>query len=121
METDREVDAFLRSIRETKPPWECPKCHKIYKTYPGMEHHMLNFDHNAAAQTPNQKPLPSSSSSRKPARLKFSNRKRGGRPAGNMNRRSPSPIAFMSPARDTLTWAEAQRLVEVESEGKIYR
>uniref|UniRef100_H2Y6G1 Uncharacterized protein n=1 Tax=Ciona savignyi TaxID=51511 RepID=H2Y6G1_CIOSA len=36
-------------------------------------------------------------------------------------RRSPSPVDFTTQARETLTWAEAQRMVEVESEGKTYR
>nr|XP_039262766.1 peregrin-like [Styela clava] len=120
MDSSIDIDTFLRSLRATKPPWECPKCQKIYKSYSGMEYHMLKFDHDAAPMTPSQKPTPSNSN-RKGPRSKFAMKKKGGRMSANTPRRSPSPIGFASPARETLTWAEAQRMVEVESEGKIYR
>nr|CAB3226261.1 peregrin-like [Phallusia mammillata] len=106
------VSEFLHNLRETKPPWECPICQKVYKSYSGMEYHMLNFDHTA--QTPVQKPA--SAIARK-SKLKSSKKKKNNR----FSRRSPSPIQFNTPARETLTWAEAQKMVEVESEGKIFR
>ena len=76
-----------------------------------MEHHLHNFDHTVATPTSTKPP-----SIIRRNRIRFSKKKRS-RPI----QRSPSPIEFTSPARDTLTWAEAQRMVEVESEGKIYR
>ena len=106
-----DVETFLRSLKATKPPWECPKCHKLYKSYIGIEYHLHNFDHTAPVTTPN-KPI----SARK-SKLKFSKRKKNNR----FSRRSPSPIEFLTQTRETLTWAEAQRMVEVESEGKVYR
>lgn len=110
-----DVDSFLRSLHETKPPYECPKCKKIYKSFVGMEHHLHHFDHTASTPTSASTAKPPSSITRR-NRIRFS-KKRKSRPI----QRSPSPIEFTSPARDTLTWAEAQRMVEVESEGKIYR
>ncbi|CAK8689163.1 unnamed protein product [Clavelina lepadiformis] len=107
-----DVEAFLRTLRATKPPWECPKCGKIYKSFSGMEYHLQNFDHTFQ-QTPVHKPMTASRKSK----LKFSKKKKNSR----LNRRSPSPLDFTTSTRDTLTWAEAQRMVEVESEGKIYR
>ena len=107
-----DVETFLRSIKATKPPWECPKCQKLYKSYIGIEYHLQNFDHTASTVTPNRLPT----SSRK-SKLKFSKRKKNNR----FFRRSPSPVEFLSQTRETLTWAEAQRMVEVESEGKVYR
>jgi len=76
-----------------------------------MEYHMINSDHTT--QTPNQKSAPTSRKSK----LKFSKKKKSSRSV----RRSPSPIIFRTPARETLTWAEAQKMVEVESDGKVYR
>ena len=113
MDTTFDVETFLRSLRATKPPWECPKCQKVYKSYSGMEYHLQNFDHTSlgASGTPN-KPA----SARK-SKLKFTKRKKGHR----FNRRSPSPSEFFYQTRETLTWAEAQRMVEVESEGRVYR
>lgn len=106
------VESFLSTLRETKPPWECPKCQKVYKSFCGIEYHLLNFDHTL--QTPNQKPYVQL---QKKSKLKFSKKKKNSR----LFKRSPSPVEFKSTTRDTLTWAEAQKMVEVESEGKIYR
>uniref|UniRef100_H2Y6G3 Uncharacterized protein n=1 Tax=Ciona savignyi TaxID=51511 RepID=H2Y6G3_CIOSA len=50
-------------------------------------------------------------------KLKSSKKKKNNK----LIRRSPSPVDFTTQARETLTWAEAQRMVEVESEGKTYR
>ena len=106
-----DVETFLRSLKETKPPWECPKCHKLYKSYIGIEYHLQNFDHTASFGISNK-----SASARK-SKLKFTKKKRNSR----FSRRSPSPMEFLTQTRETLTWAEAQRMVEVESGGKVYR
>lgn len=51
-----DVDSFLRTLHETKPPYECPKCKKIYKSFVGMEHHLHHFDHTAATPTSTKPP-----------------------------------------------------------------
>ncbi|XP_078484381.1 peregrin-like [Ciona intestinalis] len=112
MESDFKAHDFLQSLRETKPPWECPICRKTYKSYVGIENHLLNFDHNAPAGSQSPGPTPS-----RKFKLKSSKKKKNNK----LFRRSPSPVDFTAPARETLTWAEAQRMVEVESEGKTYR
>ena len=111
MSNNFDVETFLRSLRATKPPWECPKCQKVYKSYSGMEYHLQNFDHTTPGSTLNKPTFARRS------KLKFSKKKKNAR----FSRRSPSPIEFLTQTRETLTWAEAQRLVEVESEGKVYR
>lgn len=116
MEVAVDVDSFLRSLKATKPPWECPKCGKVYKSYSGIEYHMLRFDHVNGIMTPTQKPNPTHSNKRG---HKSKKKGRGGH--FGTPQRSPSPVGFSSSTRETLTWAEAQRMVEVESEGKIYR
>lgn len=108
---DFDVESFLRSIRSRKPPWECPKCHKMYKSYSGMEYHLVKFDHSSS-NTPVSRLPPVRKS-----KLKFSKKKNNKR----LYRRSPSPIELFSPPRDTLTWAEAQQMVELESDGRVYR
>ena len=108
---DFDVESFLRSLRSSKPPWECPKCHKMYRSYSGMEYHLVKFDHSSS-----NTPVNRFSNARK-SKLKFSKKKKNNR----LYRRSPSPIEFLSPPRETLTWAEAQQMVELESDGRIYR
>uniref|UniRef100_H2Y6F9 Peregrin n=1 Tax=Ciona savignyi TaxID=51511 RepID=H2Y6F9_CIOSA len=112
MDCDFNVDDFLHSLRGTKPPWECPICHKSYKSYVGIENHVLNFDHSAPLGGQSPGPTPS-----RKFKLKSSKKKKNNK----LIRRSPSPVDFTTQARETLTWAEAQRMVEVESEGKTYR
>jgi len=106
------VKSFLQSIKATPPPWECPKCAKFFRSYGGIEQHLVKFHHSAPASPSSRLPF-----SRK-SKLKFSIKKRNAR----LMRRSPSPIQ-LSPTQDTssLTWAEAQQMVELESDGKIYR
>ena len=115
------VKNFLQSIKNTQPPWKCPKCRKLFRNYVGIEHHLLKF-HHSGPSTPLHKsgsstPLHKFPFNRK-SRLKFSIKKRNNR----LLRRSPSPIQ-LSPTRDTttLTWAEAQQMVELESDGQLYR
>ncbi len=107
-----DVKTYVQNLRATKPPYRCPvpDCGKVYKSYSGIQHHLLHFDHdNPEANSPNpRKPGP----------------KKGRRNwhKGGANR-SPSPPDFLrTPARDTpLSYAEAQRIVEIDLDGRIHR
>lgn len=106
-----DVKTFCQNLKATKPPYECPiqGCDRVYKSYSGIETHLYNFDHENPESTPCKKPNGSARKGRKSCQKV--------RQAG----RSPSPPEFFRPARDTLTYAEAQRLVEIDLDGKIHR
>ena len=100
MVLDFDVRIFCQNLRATKPPYKCPveKCGKIYKSYSGIQFHMYHFDHDNPDNTPSRKARKS-----------------------NVRGRTPSPPDFHRSTRETLTYAEAQRLVEVDLDGKIHR
>ncbi|XP_074599789.1 bromodomain-containing protein 140 [Brevipalpus obovatus] len=108
-----DVREFLSNIMASKPPYTCPyaDCGKIYKTYTGMKHHLYSINHETGA------PIPHDTSN-------ISQLSDGGnRRKGRWNHsRSPSPPDFIkTPAREALTYAEAQRMVEIEIEGRTHR
>ncbi|KAK7486575.1 hypothetical protein BaRGS_00022241 [Batillaria attramentaria] len=117
---DFDVKTFCQNLRATKPPYECPihDCGKVYKSFSGIQFHMYNYDHDSPdspAQTPRSGSKP--------------NKKKGAGSASSSNkwhhrqaRRSPTPPEFFrSHARETLSYAESQRLVEINLEGRMHR
>ena len=110
MVLDFDFKSFLSNIKATKPPYVCPfeKCQKVYKTYIGMRFHLYNYDHINNRQL---------DVSQTPEAV----RKRGQWHHRSVGR-SPSPPDFIkSGNREALTYAEAQRLVEVDIDGKVHR
>ncbi|XP_071806025.1 peregrin-like isoform X3 [Asterias amurensis] len=107
---DFNVKYFCENLRATKPPYECPvkDCGKIYRSHSGIEFHLNNFDHGKPGGNGYSTPM-----------------KRGGgwrkRVPNRQNRRSPSPSVIRSPTREALTYAQAQRLVEVDIDGLVHR
>ncbi|XP_070559775.1 peregrin-like [Ptychodera flava] len=119
MALDFDVQTFCQNLRATKPPYECPvrECARVYKSYSGMEYHLYNFDHSNPSNN-NNTSAHSKNNSAKPGTY------RKGRYHHRMVRRSPSPspVEFVrSPTREALTYAQAQRLVEVDIEGQTHR
>ncbi|XP_019626867.1 PREDICTED: peregrin-like isoform X9 [Branchiostoma belcheri] len=102
---DFDVRVFWYNARRCKPPYECPTCRRVYKSFSGIEYHLLNFDHSNPESNPS---TPMRKGSRK------SRHHRSGR-------RSPSPVDIRSPQRETLTYEQAQRLVEVDLDGRTHR
>ncbi|XP_028681097.2 peregrin isoform X1 [Erpetoichthys calabaricus] len=123
MGLDFDVKTFCHNLRATKPPYECPveTCRKIYKSYSGIEYHLYNYDHD--------NPLPPHSTPlRKPKKKGRQSRGSGGgaggssTPSGGTGQLSPAPSeASHSPSRETMTYAQAQRLVEVDIQGRVHR
>uniref|UniRef100_A0A4W3KC18 Bromodomain and PHD finger containing 1 n=1 Tax=Callorhinchus milii TaxID=7868 RepID=A0A4W3KC18_CALMI len=107
MGLDFDVKTFCHNLRATKPPYECPveSCRKIYKSYSGIEYHLYHYDHdNPVQQTPARKP------------------KKKGRSSRTGTQQSPNPSEIsQSPSRELLTYAQAQRMVEVDIEGRLHR
>ncbi|XP_077982375.1 peregrin-like isoform X2 [Glandiceps talaboti] len=117
MALDFDVQTFCQNLRATKPPYECPAkdCGRVYKSYSGMEYHLYNFDHSNPSNNNNGFATPKNSA--KPGMY------RKGRYHHRTKRRSPSPPSeyVRSPTREALTYAQAQRLVEVDIEGRTHR
>lgn len=101
------IRELIDNLRATKPPYECPLCQKIYKSYSGIEYHLRVFKHDGmevVGATP--------TSSKKG--------KGRGRKSVKNKKPPPSPPAVSVP-RETLTYAQAQKIVEVEIEGFPHR
>lgn len=106
MGLDFDVLEFCKKLRQNRPPpYQCPleKCDKVYKSLCGLQYHLVHYDHdNPTPATP----------------AVANNRKKGGRS------RAPVPtgdIALQSPPKEALTFAEAQKVVQFEIDGKISR
>ena len=105
-----DVKTFCHNLRATKPPYECPvnDCGKVYKSLTGIEFHLFHYDHYNPNGNGYATPV-----------------KRGGWRKTRVNnrpaQRAPSPQLIHSPATKALTYAQAQRLVEVDLEGHTLR
>ncbi|PVD24392.1 hypothetical protein C0Q70_14874 [Pomacea canaliculata] len=113
MVLDFDVKTFCQNLRATKPPYECPirNCGKVYKSFSGIQFHMYNFDHDSP-----DSPVQTARSGSKP------NKKKGGKWHHRQARRSPTPPEFFrSPGRESLSYADSQRLVEISLEGRLHR
>ncbi|XP_068265827.1 peregrin isoform X2 [Nyctibius grandis] len=109
MGVDFDVKTFCHNLRATKPPYECPvgTCRKIYKSYSGIEYHLYHYDHD--------NPPP-------PQHTPLRKHKKKGRQARAANKQSPSPSeTSQSPGREVMTYAQAQRMVEVDLHGRVHR
>ncbi|XP_037760565.1 peregrin isoform X3 [Chelonia mydas] len=109
MGVDFDVKTFCHNLRATKPPYECPvgTCRKIYKSYSGIEYHLYHYDHD--------NPPP-------PQHTPIRKHKKKGRQARAANKQSPSPSeTSQSPGREVMTYAQAQRMVEVDLHGRVHR
>ena len=105
MSSHTEIKNFIQHIQGLKPPYECPvnDCGKVYKTFSGIQYHLYHYDHdNPESLTPNRKPK------------KNHWRKNTGK--------NVSPVPEVKKVgRDPLTYAESQRLVEVDLDGNVHR
>ncbi|XP_064607465.1 peregrin-like isoform X2 [Liolophura sinensis] len=115
MVLDFDVKTFCQNLKATKPPYKCPfdSCGKVYKSFSGIHFHLFNFYHkdDNAPSPPDSPTSKSPDSCRK--KQKWHHR---------ANRRSPTPPEFFrSPTRETLTYADSQRLVEVDVDGRLHR
>uniref|UniRef100_A0A1B6EAI8 Peregrin n=1 Tax=Clastoptera arizonana TaxID=38151 RepID=A0A1B6EAI8_9HEMI len=121
MGLDFDVLEFCRKLRTSKqPPYTCPvvECSKPYKSMCGLQYHLVNYEHNSPTSTT----LPAVERTPPMATpILKKGRKRG---RGSHMKFSPPPIATelaSPPTREGLTYAEAQKLVEFELNGKVTR
>lgn len=107
MRYDVDIRDFLQNLKATKPPYKCPfeNCGKLYKSYTGMNFHLCNYDHN---------------DSRASSAGESENKK--GKWHHRQNFEKSFSTEFISNcARESLTYAEAQKMVEFDIDGKVYR
>ena len=111
MVLDFNLNDFVENLRATKPPYDCPlpNCDRRYKSFSGIQFHVYNFDHdNPENNSPasNKKPSVGKKKKWKHHRMKFE--------------QPSTPPEFVRPP-ETLTYAESQRLVEIDLDGRIHR
>lgn len=105
MGLDFDVFEFCKKLRQNRPPpYQCPleKCDKVYKSLCGLQYHLVNYDHDNPTPA-----TPAVANNRKKGRV------RAAVPTGD--------IALQSPPKEALTFAEAQKVVQFEIDGKISR
>ncbi|XP_044740751.1 peregrin isoform X2 [Chrysoperla carnea] len=101
---DFDVAEFCKKLRlDRQPPYQCPieKCERTYRSTCGLQYHLQNFDHD----NPQSQTLSPVTPRHKKGRA---------RPA--------VPTAdLVSPIREALTYAEAQKMVQFEVDTKAIR
>ncbi|XP_051964923.1 peregrin-like [Xyrauchen texanus] len=129
MGLDFDVKTFCHNLRATKPPYECPveSCRKVYKSYSGIEYHLYHYDHE---NPPPPQSTPQKKRKGRPPRASLMGSGdgpdsstgsgitgQGTTPGSPAERSEPSH----SPMRETMTYGEAQRMVELEIRGRVHR
>ena len=113
-----DVTEALNRLRGKKPPLECPVCFKVYQSYSGISYHIQKADHsdqNFQFERRNGE-----------VQMTFE----GFSPIGGDGDQSPSNVfgrvespLIRAPGvrRQPLTYAEAQKMVEFDLKGDIFR
>ncbi|XP_023675092.1 peregrin [Paramormyrops kingsleyae] len=131
MGLDFDVKTFCHNLRATKPPYECPveSCRKVYKSYSGIEYHLYHYDHD---NPPSAQCTPQRKRKGRPPRVSGPGvedgdgdaEKGSGAGCGGQGVTPGSPGCSEhshSPGREAMTYAQAQRMVELEIHGKMHR
>ncbi|XP_077369324.1 peregrin [Festucalex cinctus] len=130
MGLDFDVKTFCHNLRATKPPYECPveSCRKVYKSYSGIEYHLYHYDHD---NPPPAQAAPHKKRKGRPPRVSLAGSldmddggggQGGGQGHGGNTPPSPGHSEpSLSPGRDAMTYAQAQRMVELEIQGRVHR
>lgn len=126
MGLDFDVKTFCHNLRATKPPYECPveSCRKVYKSYSGIEYHLYHYDHE---NPPPPQTSPQKKRKGRPPRSSLPGCADGPDSSTGSGVTGPVPTPGSptdrsdSPVRETMTYAEAQRMVELEIRGRVHR
>ncbi|XP_059487532.1 bromodomain-containing protein 1 isoform X3 [Neocloeon triangulifer] len=110
MGLDFDAYAYLRNLRTTKPPYQCPveSCDKAYKSIVGIQYHLFNFDHQNPQPEPEAPKTPAVSTP-----TMNSSRKKSTKSRSSTHNKQPQE-KHTSPVPEGLTYAEAQRMVEFD-------
>ncbi|XP_065178853.1 peregrin-like isoform X1 [Sycon ciliatum] len=111
------IQAFMSSLRKQEPPYSCFVCQKMYRSFSGMEYHLkeVGHDENGKERSKNVISRPMNNTPKKAlASSRPKSRKSGGLKSSCAS--SPAPAK-----KETLTYSEAQRLVQVDVDGSLSR
>ncbi len=113
------MKTFCHNLRASKPPYECPveSCRKVYKSYSGIEYHLYHYDHD---NPPPAQGSPQKKRKGRPPRAALSPAPDSSTGSGVTAPGSPAERS-QSPVRESMTYAEAQRMVELEIRGRVHR
>lgn len=106
MGLDFDAIDYCRTLIRTPAPYKCPvdKCGKSYKSIYGLQHHLVNFDHD------NPQPL---------IPLQTPHRKKGrNRTTSSMTMKTPASAVQNSPPKEAPTYLEALKCVQFDLDGK---
>jgi hypothetical protein len=93
MTLDFDLTSFIEDMKACKPPYKCPFCGRVYKTFSGMTGHIQSHDVQGS---------------------------RGG--SGAATPRSPSPQPFFgSPIKESVAFDELAKKIEFEADGRLHR
>merc|ERR1712149_102143 len=91
-----DIASMLKELQQQKPPYDCPVCGKVYRSFSGISYHIVKF-HSSAPPTPT---TPTSS---------------------NTTDIMETNAAINQAKKQPLSYAEAQRMVEFDIKGSIFR
>ena len=122
MVLDFDVKTFCQNLKATKPPYECPvkTCRKVYKSFSGIQFHMHNHDHDSPDSPGTGAAASPSGGSRKPGNRRHRSHNWNPR---HVRQQKPvsTPEPSRSPPRETISYVESQRLVEIDFDGCLRR
>lgn len=114
------IQAFMNSIRKKTPPYSCYICQKLYRSLSGLDYHLreVGHDENGKERSKNVNARPMNNTPKR-ALVASSRPKNKHRKSSKLKSSAASSAA---PAKkETLTYGEAQRLVQVDLEGTLCR
>ena len=122
MVLDFDVKTFCQNLKATKPPYECPvkTCRKVYKSFSGIQFHMHNHDHDSPDSPGTGAAASPAGGSRKPGHRRSRSHHWNPRHV-RQQRPTSTPEPAPSPPRETISYVESQRLVEIDFDGCLRR
>ena len=113
------IQDFLAGLRKKQPPYHCPICDKAYRSLSGMDYHLkeVGHDENGKEKIKNANSRPMNNT---PKKASASRSKNKSRKSGGLKSSKNSPAPGKKEAK-SLTYSEAQRLVQVDLGGSLCR
>lgn len=110
----KDPHELMLIVRRQTPPYCCPVCKKLYRSMSGIDYHITVVGHDEHGNERTKTNNKLNNTPRKTAVSRSKQRKSGGLKTPRSS--SPAPTK-----RETLTYSEAQRLVQVDIGGCLRR
>ena len=111
---DMDPHALMAIVRKQSAPYCCPVCKKLYRSMSGIDYHINVVGHDEHGKERTKGPNRANNTPKKSSLSRSKQRKSGGLKTPRSS--SPAPAK-----RETLTYSEAQRLVQVDVGGSLRR